>query len=54
MVKTKLMIKNLINLLFSKFEWSLSFENSYQINYDNYFSQKSCKLFMINEYNIKS
>jgi len=34
---TKLMVENLINLLFSKFKLSLSFDNSYQVNYVDYF-----------------
>jgi len=31
------MIENLINLLFNKFELSLSFDNSYQVDYVDYF-----------------
>jgi len=31
------MIEHLINLLFSKFELSLSFDNSYRVDYVGYF-----------------
>ncbi len=35
---TKLAIENLINLLLGKFELSLSFDNSYQMDYVDFFT----------------
>ncbi len=52
------MTENLINLLFSKFELSLSSDNSYQVDYVDYFLdwfyQKTCEFFTINELNENS
>jgi len=51
-------IKNSINLLFSKFELSWSFDNSFElimlIIFEIKFIKKTHELFMINEYNEKS